>query len=119
MTPASEFLDQLTELFAPLGATRWRKMFGGAGLYIDDFFFAIVDDGQVYFKGDALNEPWYSSRGSEKFTYPGEGGKPMSMNYWRFTSDLLSNPSLALEWGNQGLEAARRAKSTKKRRPPL
>ena len=117
MTPTTEFLNQVSELFAELGTIRWRKMFGGAGLYADDFFFALVDDGYVFFKGDSTNEPWFIAQGSQKFTYPGEGGQPVEMNYWRAPSGALKDPAVAVEWGTQGLDAAKRAKAPKKRRP--
>ena len=34
--------NHCVELLAPLGHVRWRRMFGGIGIYVDDLFIAII-----------------------------------------------------------------------------
>ena len=116
MTPSSGFLDQLSELFSPLGEITWRKMFGGAGLYCDGRVFAIVDDERIFFKADPQNELWYTTRGSEKFTFD-MGGKVGTMNYWSGPEELLDDQHVALEYAHQAIQAARRAPAPSPKKP--
>lgn len=91
-------------------------MFGGAGLYCDGFFFALVADEAIYLKADDQNQAWYEERGSEPFIFD-DGEKPMPMKYWLAPDTILTDPPTALEWGAVGLGAAKRKPpSTKKKR---
>jgi DNA transformation protein and related proteins len=42
------FVAHCLELLAVLGGTRARRMFGGWGLYADDFFVALIADERLY-----------------------------------------------------------------------
>ena len=106
--------ELVMELFAGLGDIRCRKMFGGLGVYADDLFFALADDGRVYVKGDDVNEPAFRAEGSEPFTYEAKG-EPMTMRYWRLPEAAYDDPEEALRWGRLGVEAALRARGLRKR----
>jgi DNA transformation protein and related proteins len=56
-------LDQLTGL----GRLRVRRMFGGAGIYCDEMFFAIADHDTLYLKADDTNRETYLQAGSVAF----------------------------------------------------
>ena len=49
---ASEFQSFLEDLFAPVGGVRFRRMFGGLGIYRDGVMFALVADDVLHFKVD-------------------------------------------------------------------
>ena len=50
MAVGKEFMIFVQEALAPVGVIRIRRMFGGAGVYADDLFFAIIADDQLYLK---------------------------------------------------------------------
>ena len=104
---------QVAELFAGLGDIRCRPMFGGLGVYADDLFFALADDGAVYLKGDDANEDAYRGAGSAQFSFPGKDGALQLMRYWRLPDAAYDDPDEALRWGRLGMEAALRARSAK------
>ena len=55
-----EFVRDLLASFEPLRITR---MFGGAGVYSEDVFFAILVDDVLYLKVDEQTRGAYESRG--------------------------------------------------------
>lgn len=99
-----------TELFAELGAIRTKRMFGGAGVYADELFFALVVGDDLYIKADDDTEAAFRSAGSAQFTWESAKG-PMAMRYWRLPDPALDDPDEALRWGRLGVEAAVRAKA--------
>ncbi len=105
--------DLVMELFGGLGDIRCRRMFGGLGVYADDLFFALADDGLVYVKGDDANEPEFRAGGSQPFTFPGKDGEVNTLRYWRLPDAALDDIDEAQRWGRLGLEAALRARSAK------
>jgi DNA transformation protein len=44
MAVSSDYLDYVRDQLSGLGGVTSRRMFGGAGLYCDEFFFALVDN---------------------------------------------------------------------------
>ena len=44
-------------------------MFGAHGLYQGELFFAILDQGRLFFKTDAQSQADYMARGMGPFTY--------------------------------------------------
>ena len=108
-------LDQLRRVAPSVHA---KRMFGGAGLYVDDVIFALIDDDIVYYKVDDETRPEFVAKGSTPFQPPGMGGA--SMGYYRLPEDLLEDPDALRRWTDQAIAAARRAKakgrSSKRRR---
>ena len=43
----------MQEALEPLGAVTMRKMMGAATLYLDGTIFAVLDEGEIWFKADA------------------------------------------------------------------
>ena len=105
--------DRVTELFGGLGDLRCKRMFGALGVYADDLFFAVADDGDVYVKADDATEGEFRAAGSEPFSFTDKEGAAQTMRYWRLPADAYDEPDAALRWGRLGLEAALRARSAK------
>ncbi|MDP2227702.1 MAG: TfoX/Sxy family protein, partial [Moraxellaceae bacterium] len=76
MPKADEFADYLYDLLRPLGMIRLRRMFGGHGIYADELFFALVVDGQLYFKVDAQTRILFETAGLEEWVFE-KDGKPV------------------------------------------
>jgi len=112
MSVSAEYLDYLRELLAPLGRIRTKRMFGGAGIYCDELFFALVIDDVLYLKVDDINRGEFEREGLEPFSYEVDG-RMATMNYYRAPDEALEAAHLMHPWARGALAAALRAKSGK------
>ena len=95
-------LDQMGRVAT---AIRSRPMFGGVGIYSNDFFFALIDDDVVYLKVDDSNRPDFQARGLGPFRPFGEDGEEMS--YYALSEDLLEDPEELRGWVEKAVAVAR------------
>lgn len=116
MAMTAEEREALRDLFAQVGPVQVRRMFGGAGLYLDDACFAIVVDGSVMLRGDDELGPDLEAEGSERWHYQRPGGKPVAMPYWRLPDSALDDPDEAANWARRALVPAKRAAAEKRAR---
>ena len=96
------------EALEPLGSVTLRKMMGGATLYLDGIIFAIMVDGELWFKSDAEADPVWDAVSTERFTMAFKDGKIDSMNYRRAPSDVYDDAESMQRWTNVSVEAGRR-----------
>ena len=92
---------------------RMKSMFGGAGVYAGEFFFAIVDDDVLYLKVDDTNRPDFEARGMQPFRPFGEGGEVMQ--YYQLPEELLEDPEELKPWLEKAIQVAARKKKRKKK----
>ena len=104
-------LDQLSAL----PEVRAKAMFGGHGLYCEDKFFGILDEGRVFFKTNDATRGEYTMRGMEPFTYTMKG-KTMSMAYHEVPPDVLEQPHELILWARKAIALA--ADKTKAKTQP-
>jgi DNA transformation protein len=114
MAISAGFIEQAKELFRPFGDIRVKKMFGGAGVYCDDLFFAIMDDGAVYFKVDGETRKEFEGRGLSQFTFEMKDGASASMSYYTAPEEIFDDEDQLRHWTTLALDAARRAAKFKK-----
>jgi DNA transformation protein and related proteins len=107
-TPADPLIEHLRELLAPLGPIRVRRMFGGWGLYCDQWFFALVADDRFYLKADEVTEAAFIDAGSVQFEYVARSS-PVRLRYWSAPDEALDSADAMAPWARRALEAARRA----------
>ena len=87
------FAEELTEELGSLGDLSWKKMFGGAGVFIDGSMFALIDpDAQLHLKVDETNRAQFEAAGSEKHA---------RMPYFSVPADILEDDEQLLEWARQ------------------
>jgi DNA transformation protein and related proteins len=103
-------IETALELFAPMGSLSARKMFGGAGIYLDGLMFVLIGYGDIYLKSDAVSLGAYIKADCPPFIYEAPNGKHMEMSYRRMPESALDDASEALVWGRLGYAAAVRAK---------
>ena len=116
MALSSSFLDHAKELFAPFGDIRIRKMFGGAGVYCDDLFFALLDDDAVFLKVDEETRGEFEARGLAPFSYESKDGEVMVMKgYFAAPEVIFEDDDELKRWGTMALDAAGRAAKFKKK----
>ena len=116
MAVSNAFIDEAKDLFAPFGEIRIRRMFGGAGVYCDDLFFALLDDGAVYLKSDETSRPAFEARGLSPFSYEGKDGKVGVMAYYNAPAEIFDDEDSLREWATRALDAAKRAAKFKKKK---
>jgi DNA transformation protein and related proteins len=88
---------------------RIKRMFGGAGIYSGDLFFAILVEDTFYLKVDDGNRGAYQDLGIQPFSYEGKDGRRATMSYYPVPSELLDDPDALAPWVRQALDAAQRA----------
>jgi DNA transformation protein len=106
--------DHIAELFAAFGPVRVRRMFGGAGLFVDGVMFAIVDDGVIYLKADEATIPAHKRERGSPFTYVTGTGVHALTSYWRLPARLYDEPEELAEWARRALDIALRAAAAKR-----
>ena len=104
------------EALEPLGPVTMRKMMGGATLYLDGTIFAILDEGQIWFKADAETDAIWDAEGCERFSVTFNDGRVDTMNYRRAPTDVYDEPEAMQRWAKLAVEAGRRGAARKKPR---
>jgi DNA transformation protein len=94
-------LDQLGRV---IERVRIKSMFGGAGVYAGEFFFALIDDDVLYLKVDDTNRPDFAARGMGPFSPFGEGGEVMQ--YYQLPEELLEDPDELKPWVEKAILVA-------------
>ena len=116
MSKATQFVDYLCELLAPLGRIRAKAMFGGHGIYCDERFFALVADDTLYLKADDETREAFIKAGQKPFTFVMKNAE-QTMSYYTVPAEALDDFSEMKPWALLALAAARRAAAKKTRKP--
>ena len=102
------------EALEPLGRVSMRKMMGGATLYLDGAIFAIIDEGELWFKADALTDATWDAQGCERFSVTFKDGRVDKMNYRRAPSDVYDDAEAMQRWAQLAVEAGLRGAAKKR-----
>lgn len=113
MTVSSDYLAFILDQLTTLGGVTARRMFGGVGLYRDEFFFALLDDDVLYFKADESNRTDYEREGMKRFT-PFPDQPQYEMGYYEVPASALDDREELAVWARKSLAVAMTAKA---RRP--
>lgn len=110
----NSYSEYVQDILSPFGNIRVKAMFGGYGIYCNEVFFAIIVEGELYFKGDKGEvSEFYKSEGSEPFIYAA-GDKKVTMNYWKVPEDLLEDNESLSKWFDLSYNLALNSKRKKK-----
>ena len=115
MAVSQSFLYFAGDLFAPFGEIAIRRMFGGAGVYCDGLFFALLDDESIWLKADEHSRPEFERAGVEPFRFETKDGETLSMSYYGAPDDFYDDPEATRRWTTLALDAAARAAKLKKK----
>ncbi|MBL8269727.1 TfoX/Sxy family protein [Steroidobacter sp.] len=113
MALSSDYLQYVLEQLAKLPSVSYRRMFGGAGLYSDATFFAIIASDTLYFKVDDETRPVYESRGMGAFR-PYKDRPEWSMSYFEVPADVLEDADELIVWARGAVRAAARVAESKR-----
>ncbi|NQV82785.1 MAG: TfoX/Sxy family protein [Rhodospirillales bacterium] len=109
MPVSSEYIDHLLQLLEPLGAVRTKRMFGGAGVFLDGTMFGLIVDDVLYLKADDENRSDFEERGLSPFTYTKKTRpEPVQLSYFEAPDDVFDDPGDLCVWAAKAWEAARR-----------
>ena len=109
--PDESFKEFVLDQLRALPDVRTRAMFGAYGLYQGESFFAILDEGRLFFKTDAATEGDYRTRGMDPFTYESKG-RVLAMSYHEVPPDVLENAPELVLWAQRAIQAAGRNKKS-------
>ena len=114
--PDDSFKEFVLDQLHALPDVRAKAMFGAHGLYQGEHFFAILDEGRLFFKTDAAGEKDFTARGMGPFTYESKG-KTLTMAYHEVPPDILENAPELVQWAQRAIGVAAQKKKAVRRRP--
>lgn len=113
----------MNEVFVGIDGISSRPMFGGFGIYkqslrpsnkssglSEGVLFALIADGELYFKVGESNEADYEKMGSKPFIYTGHKGKDVTMSYWLLPEDIMENKDELEKWIEKSVAASNKSK---------
>ena len=116
MAADPELLEHLRDLFAGVGPFEVRRMFSGAGLYIEgEAMFALIARDAVYLKTDDDTRPLFEAEGSTPFAIERDGRTRSLPSFMSLPDAALDDPDEALRWARLALPPARATAEIKRR----
>jgi len=106
----------IEEAMEPLGRLSFRRMMGGATLYLDGTIFAILVEDEIWLKSDVEADAIWDAEGCARFTVTFKDGKVDMMNYRRAPTDVYDDADALRHWAGLAVEAGLRAAAKKKPR---
>jgi DNA transformation protein len=104
MAVTDEYLTYVIDQLEALGPVRYKRMFGGAGLYFEGLFFGLIADDILYFKVDDSNRADYEVEGMGPFKpFP---DKKEVMQYYEVPIDVLENKETLRNWAEKAVAVA-------------
>ena len=108
MSVSDGFLALLQDQLSDLGTVTARRMFSGAGVYIDGVIFALVIDDVLYLKTDEESRAAFEAEGLEPFSFVKQSRR-ISTSYWRAPELLLDDRTELQRWAARALQAAKKS----------
>lgn len=101
MAVSNDFIEYILGQLSSWGEVTVRKMFGGAGLYLDGDIFGIVANDVAYLKVDETNRGKFLLAGSAPLKpFP---NRPTVLSYFEIPPEILENPDELIEWAEESL----------------
>ncbi|WP_425409437.1 TfoX/Sxy family protein [Hyphococcus sp.] len=112
MPVSASYSEYIKDLFSPFGVISIRKMFGGAGVYCDGAFFAIIGDDDLWLKVDDVTRAEFEGAGLYPFEVEMKGKKG-TMSYYCAPEEIYDDNDALRRWAALALEASARGKKPK------
>lgn len=106
----------MRDVFGDMPGIVSRPMFSGWGIYKDGIIFAIIADGELYFKADDTHRKDFERLGSAPFSYQMKSGKMSTLSYWVLPEEVRESRKELEQWIARSVDASRRAKKTKRKK---
>ena len=101
--------EAIGELFREFGPVSVRRMFGGAGIFVDGLMIGLVSDDVIYLKADGETIPAFEREGQAPFSYPTKNGAHTLTSYWRMPDRLYDDAEELARWARAAHAVALRA----------
>ena len=99
MAKDTSFHDYVVyDLLGDISGITSKAMFGGYGIYQNGKIFAIIVDGELYFKANEVVKEFFQKHESRPFTYAKKNGKTYAINYWFVPEEVYENRDRFAEW---------------------
>ncbi len=108
MSISNDYLEFCADRLRVLGKVSFKRMFGGAGFYLNGRMFALTDGDTIYLKADDENRARFESRKMEAFA-PFADQPDKKMSYYSLSSEDLEDDDALRELGLLAVEASARA----------
>jgi DNA transformation protein and related proteins len=103
--------DVIRDLFRDFGPVDIRRMFGGAGVFVDSLMIALIARDVIYLKADSETIPAFEAEGLDTFRYATRNGEHTLTSYWRMPERLYDEPDELARWARDAHAAALRAQT--------
>lgn len=103
MAVSSEYVAYLLDQLRAVEGVRAKRMFGGHGLYADEFFFAIVSDGRLYLKTDEHTRADFVAHGMGPFSPP--SGQVLK-RYYEVPEEIVDDRHTLSDWARCAIRIA-------------
>ncbi|MBK6765325.1 MAG: TfoX/Sxy family protein [bacterium] len=113
MSINQDILDYYADRLRVLGKVSIKRMFGGAGFYLNGRMFALTDGDDVYLKADEETRGRFEARKMKQFA-PFEDKPAMKMGYYCLSSEDLEDDDALWELCKLAIEASNRTAQKKK-----
>jgi len=107
--------ESIRELFSEFGPIDVRRMFGGAGVFVEGRMIALISREVIYLKADAQTIPDFEREGLAPFSYATKDGEHKLTSYWRMPDRLYDDPAELAQWARSAHAAAMRAAARKEK----
>ncbi|BFM18658.1 hypothetical protein R50073_48410 [Maricurvus nonylphenolicus] len=98
MAVSEHFINRVVGTLSHESPIRVQRLFDGAGLYIEDQFFGLVVDDQLYFHTTPATRDRYLKAGMEPFRPYGDDGK--CLQFYRVPDQIVSCQQDLCDWMN-------------------
>ncbi len=117
MAVSAGFLTFVLEQLEQLGDVTSRRMFGGAGLYCGDVFFAVIDNDTLFFKVNEATVGPYKKAGMGPFQpYPDPDRPEVNFGYYQVPVGVLEDRDELVGWARAAVDVGRAKSGARRRR---
>jgi DNA transformation protein and related proteins len=99
----------IRDLFREFGAIDIRRMFGGAGVFVDGRMIALIARDVIYLKADSETIPAFERERGTPFSYATRNGEHTLTSYWRMPDRVYDDAEELARWACDAHAVALRA----------
>lgn len=107
----NEFAEHVKELLDPFGFISVRPMFGGYGVYLNDYIVGLIIDNELYLKSNKQFDQFFEQYCSEQFSYLNHKGKLIKMCYWKLPDQAWEDQKILSSFLNRSFQASKNSKA--------
>ena len=108
MAVSQSYREFVLEQLGRVTPVTGKSMFGGAGIYAQRLFFALIAEDRLYFKVNDATRPYFERRGMEPFRPFGEDS---AMGYYEVPVDVVEDVNQLEIWMKKAIDVAAAAKA--------